>query len=196
MADRYANGSTALSLQVSISEAMVAQLSAPASCPAKRAFFRFNAIGRMVLSTVLLSISTRPSVRKVQSLPPPNHYLSFELPPPHVEINTPIRASESQAKLQNFGTCVGIISAVYKFFDVIHQRLNGIIVVCPVANLFVQDGVYAFSFRGKVDRIPARRVGEVQRSEKLDKLWPLLIVELIVPKATDSVNVFFRKVVD
>lgn len=31
---------------------MVAQFSAPASCPAKRAFFRFNAIGLMVRSTV------------------------------------------------------------------------------------------------------------------------------------------------
>lgn len=68
------------------------------------------------------------------------------------------------------------------------------IVVCPVANLFVQDRVYAFSLWGKVDRIPARRLGEVQRSKKLDKLWPLLIIELIVPKATNSINVFSRKV--
>lgn len=46
MLARYANGSMALSLQVSISEAMVAQFSAPTSCPAKRAFFRLSATGR------------------------------------------------------------------------------------------------------------------------------------------------------
>lgn len=40
-------------MQVSTSEAMVAQFSAPASCPANKAFFRFSAIGRMVRSTLL-----------------------------------------------------------------------------------------------------------------------------------------------
>ena len=42
---------------------MVPQFSAPASCPAKSAFLRLRAIGRMVRSTLLLSISTRPSIR-------------------------------------------------------------------------------------------------------------------------------------
>ena len=56
----------ALSLQVSTKDAMVAQFAAPASWPAKRAFFRFNAMGRMVRSTALLSISIRPSARKRQ----------------------------------------------------------------------------------------------------------------------------------
>jgi hypothetical protein len=60
VADSYAWGSTPFILQVSISEAMTAQFSAPASWPAKRAFLRFRAMGRMVRSTVLLSISTRP----------------------------------------------------------------------------------------------------------------------------------------
>lgn len=40
-----------------MSEAMVAQFSAPASYPAKSAFFRLWPIGRMVRSTQLLSIS-------------------------------------------------------------------------------------------------------------------------------------------
>jgi hypothetical protein len=40
-------GSTPFILQVSMSEAMTAQFSAPASCPANRAFFRFKAMGRM-----------------------------------------------------------------------------------------------------------------------------------------------------
>jgi hypothetical protein len=44
---RYANGLTTFGLQVSMSEAMLAQFSAPASCRATRAFLRFNAIGRM-----------------------------------------------------------------------------------------------------------------------------------------------------
>ena len=41
----------------------MAQFWAPASCPANRAFLRFRAMGRMVRSTGLLSISIRPSVR-------------------------------------------------------------------------------------------------------------------------------------
>ena len=57
-------GFTALSLQVSISEAMIAQLAPPSSLPAKSAFFLFNASGRMERSTVLVSISMRPSSRK------------------------------------------------------------------------------------------------------------------------------------
>ena len=57
-------GSTPLSLQVSISEAITAQCSAPPSEPANRAFLRFSAIGRMVRSTMLVSISMRPSSRK------------------------------------------------------------------------------------------------------------------------------------
>lgn|GEM_PF-6551450 len=51
-------------MQVSMSEAIIAQFSAPASCPAKSAFLRLRAIGRMVRSTVLLSISMRPSDKK------------------------------------------------------------------------------------------------------------------------------------
>jgi hypothetical protein len=58
---KYPSGSTSFSLQVSISEAMVAQCSAPPSDPANRAFFRLSAMGRMERSTVLLSSSMRPS---------------------------------------------------------------------------------------------------------------------------------------
>ena len=54
----------AVQLAVSISEAMIAQLSAPSSLPANSAFLRFSAIGRMERSTILLSISMRPSSRK------------------------------------------------------------------------------------------------------------------------------------
>lgn len=39
VAVKQANGSTALGLRVSMSEAVVAHFSTPASCPAKRAFF-------------------------------------------------------------------------------------------------------------------------------------------------------------
>ena len=46
-----------LSLQVSINEAMTAQCSPPPSEPAKSAFFRFKAMGRMLRSTTLESIS-------------------------------------------------------------------------------------------------------------------------------------------
>lgn len=51
-------------MQVSISEAMMAQCSAPPSEPAKSVFFRFRAIGLMLRSTTLESISTRPSSMK------------------------------------------------------------------------------------------------------------------------------------
>ena len=54
----------AIKLQVSISEAMTAQCSPPPSEPANSAFFRFNAIGLMLRSTTLESISMRPSSRK------------------------------------------------------------------------------------------------------------------------------------
>ncbi len=64
VADNQACGLTPFILQVSISKALTAQFSAPASWPAKRALLRFRAMGRIVLSTVLLSISMRPSVRK------------------------------------------------------------------------------------------------------------------------------------
>src|SRR3954469_1723156 len=52
------------SLQVSINEASMAQFSAPSSEPAKSAFFLLRATGRMLRSTVLESISMRPSSRK------------------------------------------------------------------------------------------------------------------------------------
>ena len=51
-------------MQVSMSEATTAQCSAPPSDPAKSAFLRLRAIGRMARSTTLESISTRPSSRK------------------------------------------------------------------------------------------------------------------------------------
>ena len=57
-------GFTPLSLQVSISEAMIAQLAPPSSLPANSAFLRLSAIGLMERSTVLESISMRPSSRK------------------------------------------------------------------------------------------------------------------------------------
>src|SRR5437763_11071914 len=43
---RYASGLTWCSLQVSISEASIAQFSAPSSLPANRAFFLLRAIAR------------------------------------------------------------------------------------------------------------------------------------------------------
>ena len=52
-----------LSLHVSISDAMMPQFLTPASCPAKRVFFLFKAIGRIMRSTALLCILIRPSVR-------------------------------------------------------------------------------------------------------------------------------------
>ena len=63
----HACGFTALSLQVSTSEAMIAQLAPPSSLPAKSAFLRLKAIGRMMRSTTLVSISMRPSSRKQHS---------------------------------------------------------------------------------------------------------------------------------
>ena len=54
----------AFSLQVSISEARIAQCSPPPSEPAKRAFLRLSASGRIARSTLLESISMRPSPRK------------------------------------------------------------------------------------------------------------------------------------
>ena len=59
-----ASGFTPCSLQVSISEASTAQFSAPRSWPANSAFLRLSAIGRIERSTVLESISMRPSSRK------------------------------------------------------------------------------------------------------------------------------------
>ena len=56
-------GFTPLSLQVSMSEAMTAQLAPPSSLPANSAFLRLSAIGRIERSTVLVSISMRPSSR-------------------------------------------------------------------------------------------------------------------------------------
>jgi hypothetical protein len=50
-------------MQVSISEAMTAQCSPPLSEPANNAFLRLSAIGRIERSTMLLSISMRPSSR-------------------------------------------------------------------------------------------------------------------------------------
>src|SRR5690348_1854146 len=61
---RYASGLTPCSLQLSINEASIAQFSAPSSLPANRAFFLLRAIGRIARSTVLESISMRPSSRK------------------------------------------------------------------------------------------------------------------------------------
>ena len=52
----------------------MAQFCAPASCPAKSAFFLLRAMGRIVRSTVLLSISIRPSPRNRIS---PFQYLSI-----------------------------------------------------------------------------------------------------------------------
>jgi hypothetical protein len=61
---RYAFGLTPWSLQVSISEASIAQFSALSSLPANRAFFLLRAIERIARSTVLESISIRLSSRK------------------------------------------------------------------------------------------------------------------------------------
>jgi len=61
---RYVSGLTPRSLQVSISEAGIAQFSAPSSLPANSAFFLLRAIGRIARSIVLESISIRPSSRK------------------------------------------------------------------------------------------------------------------------------------
>lgn len=61
---------TLFSLQLSTSDATVAQCSAPPSEPAKSAFLRFRRFGRIERSTVLESISMRPSSRKSES---PSH---------------------------------------------------------------------------------------------------------------------------
>jgi hypothetical protein len=47
-----------------MSEATIAQFSAPPSEPAKSAFFRLRAMGRIARSTILESISMRPSSTK------------------------------------------------------------------------------------------------------------------------------------
>jgi hypothetical protein len=66
MSARYVRGSIPHSLQVSISEAMMAQCSPPPSEPANSAFLRLSAIGRIDRSTTLLSISMRPlSMKRV-----------------------------------------------------------------------------------------------------------------------------------
>lgn len=59
-----------------MSDAITAQFCAPASRPAKSAFFRLSAIGRIVRSTVLLSSSIRPSLRKSVR---PSQYLAMYL---------------------------------------------------------------------------------------------------------------------
>jgi hypothetical protein len=56
----------ALSLQVSISEAAIAQCASPEPLPANNVFFCVRASGRMARSTVLESTSMRPSSRKRQ----------------------------------------------------------------------------------------------------------------------------------
>jgi len=62
-------GSTSLSLQVSSSEAMIAQRRPPPSDPANRRFLRPSATGRMARSTGLVSSSIWPSSRKRESYP-------------------------------------------------------------------------------------------------------------------------------
>src|SRR5713101_1958075 len=62
-------GSTTLSLQVSRSEAIMAHPAAPRSWPANSAFFLVRAKPRIERSTVLESISIRPSSRKRQAVP-------------------------------------------------------------------------------------------------------------------------------
>lgn len=60
-------GPTPFSLAVARSVAMVAQVLPPPSEPANRAFLRVMVCGRMARSTVLESISMRPSARKCSS---------------------------------------------------------------------------------------------------------------------------------
>src|SRR5262245_25334613 len=48
----HASGSTLFNLQVSMSEAAIAQFCAPTSCPAKSAFLRVRTIGLIERSTV------------------------------------------------------------------------------------------------------------------------------------------------
>ena len=59
---RYVKGSTLLIFAVSMSDAMRPQARPPSSWPANNAFLRLRAIGRTRFSTLLESISTRPSV--------------------------------------------------------------------------------------------------------------------------------------
>src|SRR3981081_2769716 len=59
-----ARGSPALSLQVSRSDAIMAHPAAPRSWPANSWFFLVRATPRIERSTVLESISIRPSSRK------------------------------------------------------------------------------------------------------------------------------------
>ena len=61
---RLGGGSTPLSLQVSMSEAMTAQCSPPPLEPANSAFSRLRAMGRIERSTVLESILMRQSSMK------------------------------------------------------------------------------------------------------------------------------------
>ncbi|PUB08460.1 hypothetical protein DFP92_1327 [Yoonia sediminilitoris] len=63
-------------LQVSTRDASMAQFFAPAPWPAKSAFFLCRAMGRIVRSTALLSISMRPSVRNRIN---PSRYLAMYL---------------------------------------------------------------------------------------------------------------------
>ena len=60
-------GSTPFSFAVWIKVIAIAQLRAPPSEPANRAFFLVKAFGRMARSTTLVSISTRPSSRNTPS---------------------------------------------------------------------------------------------------------------------------------
>ena len=60
---RYAMGSTPFNFAVWTSVKAIAQWRAPPSLPANNAFFRPSVTGRIARSTVLVSISTRPSSR-------------------------------------------------------------------------------------------------------------------------------------
>lgn len=71
---------------------------APASCPAKGALLRFSAMGRIVYSTVLLSIPTRPSVRK---RPGPSRYLVLWRASPRVTL--PMRGRGGGAASRRYG---------------------------------------------------------------------------------------------
>jgi hypothetical protein len=65
------------STHAGLDERAIAQFPAPSSCPAKRAFFRFRAIGRMVRSTVLLPISMHLLVTKSFG---PSQYMAMYQP--------------------------------------------------------------------------------------------------------------------
>ena len=67
---RYANGSTPLILQVSISDAMRTQAIPPSSCPAKRQFFRLSAIGAdQVFSSVGVDLDAAVMQECLQCIP-------------------------------------------------------------------------------------------------------------------------------